>query len=285
MNKQDALETSGKIADAVEDKLDVILPETVEAVNIVKNNPYLLAGVAVVSLAAGGALGYYAAKKRLQPKYEAIIKQEIEETKEYYSRLYKVDDYETPAAAVERLIPKAEQEAIEAHRAYRGEKVIGQIIGVKEDEAGLEVEVQLNEGVEVSNIFVNNQPLNAEDWDYDTEKEQRSEDFPYVIHQDEYFENDAQYEQVTMTYYEGDDILADEADQPITDVEGNVGEKNLQKFGHGSGDQNTVYIRNNKRGLDFEVVRSRGKFAEEVAGFIEHSDKSSHIRRFRGDDE
>lgn len=283
MNKQDALETSGKIADAVEDKLDVILPETVEAVNIVKNNPYLLAGVAVVSLAAGGALGYYAAKKRLQPKYEAIIKQEIEETKEYYSRLYKVDDYETPAAAVERLIPK--EEAIEAHRAYRGEKVIGQIIGVKEDEAGLEVEVQLNEGVEVSNIFVNNQPLNAEDWDYDTEKEQRSEDFPYVIHQDEFFANEEEFEQVTMTYYEGDDILADEEDQPITDVEGNIGEKNLQKFGHGSGDQNTVYIRNNKRGLDFEVVRSRGKFAEEVAGFIEHSDKSSHIRRFRGDDE
>ena len=97
-------------------------------------------------------------------------------------------------------------------------------------------------------------------------------------------ENDKEFNQVTLTYFEGDEVLSDERDQTVDDVDGLAGEDNLQRFGHGSGDPNVLYIRNEHISLDMEILRSKGKYTHEVLGFIEHSDQPK-IRRFRSDDE
>jgi hypothetical protein len=44
-----------------------------------------------------------------------------------------------------------------------------------------------------------------------------------------------------------------------------IGMDNLL-FGHMSKDSNCVYIRNNKTGYDYEILRSQGSYAEVVAG-------------------
>ncbi|UVK59344.1 membrane protein [Gordonia phage Pherobrine] len=89
---------------------------------------------------------------------------------------------------------------------------------------------------------------------------------PYIISVSEFMDNDTEYNQNTLSYYEGDNVLTDEADQPISNVEGIVGMKNLELFGDGSGDPNIVFVRNDKMQVDFEIARSFGTYAEEVLG-------------------
>jgi hypothetical protein len=97
-------------------------------------------------------------------------------------------------------------------------------------------------------------------------------------------ESEPGYQQVTITFFEGDDVLSDERDQVIEDIEETVGVENLKQFGHGSKDPKIVYIRNDRLELDFEVVQSQNKYVEEVLGFVQHSDQRK-IRKFRGGNE
>ncbi|HMS83595.1 MAG TPA: hypothetical protein PKD12_08095 [Nitrospira sp.] len=145
------------------------------------------------------------------------------------------------------------------------------------------------EEAEVVNAFDKDepQPEPADTWNYEQEVASRGAVYPYVIHHDEYVINEDEHEQVTLTYYSGDDVLADERDQVMPDREAVVGLENLEKFGHGSEDPNVVYVCNPRLEVDYEVVRSEGKFATEVHGFSD--DELSHSvgrrRRRRFDDE
>jgi hypothetical protein len=77
-----------------------------------------------------------------------------------------------------------------------------------------------------------------------------------------------------LTFFEEDGVLVDEREMPIPDVDGVVGEGNMDKFGmFTNGDKNTVYIRNEKMCMDFEVLRNEGSYGRDVAGFVEHSEK------------
>jgi hypothetical protein len=121
-------------------------------------------------------------------------------------------------------------------------------------------------------------------WDYEAEIKLRDGRHAYVIHLDEFRENDT-YENSTYTYYEEDDVLSDERDIVIDDVEGIVGSDNLQRWGHGSNDINVVYVRNDELQLDIEILRSPGSYAEEVHG-LKHSEESGKMkRRHRGFDD
>jgi hypothetical protein len=115
-------------------------------------------------------------------------------------------------------------------------------------------------------------------WDYAAELEKRGDD-PYVIHIDEFRQNEPEHSQTTVTYYEKDDVLLDEREQDlISDLDGVVGLNNLQLFGHGSGDPNVVYVRNDAIDSDFEICRNPGSYAEEVHG-LKHSDEPGKRRR------
>ena len=72
------------------------------------------------------------------------------------------------------------------------------------------------------------------------------------------------YEQSTLTYYEGDDILVDEHDVPVYNHNLSVGPLN---FGHGSNDKNVVYIRSERLESEFEVLREHGLYTVEVLGY------------------
>jgi hypothetical protein len=105
--------------------------------------------------------------------------------------------------------------------------------------------------------------LPDDDWDYVNEVAQRTEDAPYIIHRDEYFAQENEYKQVTIMYYEGDQVLCDEQDVPIYNPEKVVGQL---EFGKGSQDQSIVYIRNDKLEVEFEVILDHGFYQVEVLG-------------------
>jgi len=128
----------------------------------------------------------------------------------------------------------------------------------------------------VHDIFANN----GEDWDYDTEQRLRRSNMPYVIHVDEYTENEDEFKQATYTYYEGDDVMVDAADTPVYNHAGLMG---TLKFGHGSGDPSVVYIRNEQEKHDWEVIRMSSSYAVEVLGhqYEEDTEIRHSARHFR----
>lgn len=102
-----------------------------------------------------------------------------------------------------------------------------------------------------------------ENWDWEAERATRTREEPYILHKDEYMEDDFGHTQSTVSYYVGDDIMTDEHDTPIYGHTAMVGEL---RFGHGSGDENVVYIRNELLEHDYEVLRIDGRYEVEVLG-------------------
>lgn len=136
----------------------------------------------------------------------------------------------------------------------------------------------------VNNVFTED---SNDVWNYEAELSKRKPNEPYIIHKDEFMENELEYSQETITYYSGDDIMADPHDEPLWgwfDMMGTL------KFGHGSEDPNVVYIRNDTLHYEWEVLRHSGRFEIEVGGLtiedeytkqdLKHSNSPRKFREF-----
>lgn len=138
------------------------------------------------------------------------------------------------------------------------------------------------DGPALVNVFTNKDPY----WDYELELQSRSRHEPYVISQEEFIGEEMEFKQETITYYQGDDVMADSLDTPIYNHNGLMGEL---KFGHGSRDPNVVYIRNEALKLEWEVLLHTGHFAHEVMGLEMDNVAENELRhaspmRFRSRD-
>lgn len=250
--------------------------------NLARKKGVLVGVASVASAGAGATLGYLEADKRAKAKYEQLAEEEIAEAKRFYAKLHKEGDFAQPETALEKYMAQVQD--------YTSEAEVTVTDGSETGVAVAETVEETDDGVEIQeravNIFASSEPVVEDDFDYDAELESRTKDEPYVIANEEFYENEPEYEQNTLTYFEGDDVLVDDKDQPIEDTDRTVGNANLLRFGHGSKDQNVVYIRNDRMQMDFEVLRSRGDYVKEVLGFIEHSDRPGRgkIRKFRSDD-
>ena len=81
---------------------------------------------------------------------------------------------------------------------------------------------------------------------------------PYVISIDDFGQEEG-YDTITLTAY-SDGTIANYADDELEDPESTVGEDVLSKFG----DEDVVYIRNDRLKADFEVVRDNRTYVEVV---------------------
>lgn len=258
---------------------------------LVGTKQFAVAAASAVSLASGLTGGHLLTKKMLEKKYEEIANQEIEEAKNFYSRIYDKPDLEELAVKYDEaqnipddLVEKV-AEAAKAFTEYSGVSVTKSDFQEEASGAQEQIEGKVVE-MEDHNIFTDSSPAEDSGWNLEEEIEKRQElveGTPYVIEHDEFYENEKEYEQITLTYFEGDDTLSDARDQPVEDTENTVGDDNLTRFGHGSKDNNIVFVQNDRLETLFEIVRSTGKYAEEVLGFT-HSDKP-RLRKFRSSDE
>lgn len=109
---------------------------------------------------------------------------------------------------------------------------------------------------------------------------------PYLISLDDYMSDETDHEAVTMMYYALDRQLVDDSDSIILDIEQTVGYDNLEKFGENSRDENTVYIRNDKKNIDIELHQIHEAYAQAVLGLETYEDAPAPRRngRMREDD-
>jgi len=97
--------------------------------------------------------------------------------------------------------------------------------------------------------------------------EEDSESHIVLMRRKEFFEGPLSddYHQVSVTYYQNDDILIDEHDKQL-DVAAAIGNIRPNWFGNEADDENVCYVRNTKVKIEFEVVRSLGSYAKDVLG-------------------
>lgn len=270
MSEQAVIET---IEGNVDEVVEAVVPEVYSLAKAISTNKGLVVGAVVVGIAVGAAAGYYIANKHLKTKYELILENEIEAAKNFYAAQNK-DQFPVPVPATmdeqpqdiggQTIVGGLSDSAERAFIDYSGGTRKTQVI--ETDDSITIVESTESEVVE-HNIFIDGNPLDREQWDQGVEESKRTENFPYIISADEFFENEHGYDQSQLTYYAGDNTLVDDSDngELIPDYS-IIGEENLGRFGHGSNDAHLVYIRNPRKEMEFEIALSEGKYSEEVAG-------------------
>lgn len=219
--------------------------------NITRERVMLVAG----GLMVGGGAGYILASVRLKKQYESLIENEMAELREAYGRIRVVaqpQPFPSPQEAVEALVkdatPQEEYEEVVETLEYT------------------ETTVEVEEPIQKTNIFelAEEEPEGGHPGEEDLGP--RDPNIPYVISTAEFMDPPRGYESITITYYEGDGTLADERDQIIDDVDGTIGDHNLENFGVGTTEDHIVYVRNERISADFEVVKEERGYVEAVLG-------------------
>lgn len=241
----------------------------------------VLGGVSLVSLAIGGLGGYKYAEKKLIRLYEEALEEETEALKQRYVVFKKSDEYETPSDALRRLIPeKLSDEIPDEVSTETLERVAEGLKRTQYDKMykptgepivkvpDVHKAVFEPEGVaEPASIFRDvavelGDP--EENSGYVRELNDVSNTKPFIISRDEFFENEPENDQVQWIYWAGDQVLMDEDRNPVTEVNKLVGVRNLSQFGVGSSDKRIVYVRNQARGIDYEILYHESRYAEEI---------------------
>lgn len=262
---------------------------------IVQTKKFAVIVASVLSAAGGGATGYILASKRLEAKYAELSEREIREAKVYYDQKYKEGEYSDPAALAEKYEDEEEEEDDEPETLTQVE-MIKEASDILENQQYTSYDrpekQKVEEVVEVQqsikrNIFETEQAtiqdITDRDFDEAEELEKKNAGRPYIITQESFFENDSDYSQTTLTWFEEDQVLVDENDQAIREVDRVIGLENL-RWGCGTrNEKNVVYISNDKLRAEYEVTRSFGSYTEEVLGFFQPRERNQP-RRFRDSD-
>lgn len=221
------------------------------------NIKYVLAGTAALSTAVGFFSGYVFAIKKLTMVYNDALETELEESKQFFENKANTEIAQNTARFNEMLkekpvlavVPEVE-EAAKALVNYQGIEPVTKKVERWSDPATKanvkKAEEFLEKSKKAKNVF--------------DEKAK-----PYVISWETFAAGELDYEQYTMTWYEGDDVLVNHNDKKFDQIDTVIGRDNLQRFGESSSDPNVVYIRNEVLEFDFEVLHNPGKYRSEEA--------------------
>lgn len=286
------IDTAADVAGEVKDQAENI-EQAIRALNRMRVKYYAI-GMAVGGI-TGAVIAFKVAYARAETKYSKIADEEISEMRQHYREKTRAAESEAAKRPLEDIVkdhgysspdnktntpPMAVQPPVAVVLENQSED--------EEQEKPFEDEeesLQEPDEPEVRNIFRERQEAQDSwiepDWNYHEELRRRSPDSPYVIHYDE--RHEMEYQDVTLTYYEVDDVLCNERDE-IIDPDGRddmIGKDTLQRFGHGSKDADIVFVRNDKLEIMFEICRSPNSFAEEVHGLRHDEVFFSNVERMR----
>lgn len=247
---------------------------------IIKNPAALSAIVGSVTFAAGTGIGYILGSRRnnyevFEPParlglvLDADDLKQIEENN-HYSDSSDDDEEEEDEddSSDEDLVTN---ETVSA-KDFIAEKLRTPVVIAEEiQEEPQEAEPVLEE----VNIFARDD----EEW-YQLEVPKRNPSVPYIIHRDEFFNEEMDFHQSTLTWYEGDNTLAAEDNTPVYNHHDVIGD---MRFGYGSGDPNVFYVRNEKLRAEYEILRDDGRFQVKVLGYeIEDNAETEDSKRSNG---
>lgn len=255
----------------------------------VKNNTGLFVAGCVGGVLLGFGIGYFVATKIQKTKFEKMLEDELATARSHYDRLYKKGDFSDPVVLTETLGIEVEEQADDEEvisaalpKARDITESEGYVSYDKVEPQSEEEVIEVVESIATVNVFENNSTVTDDlraELNMEAEKSKKHRGLPFIITKDDFFHNDQEYSELSFTYFEGDQVLADDQDRAINQPAMIVGIDNLM-FGQGSGDPNIVYIQNDRRGEVIEIRRSDGKYAWEVLG-EDTVDSKPNIKKFR----
>lgn len=211
--------------------------------------------IGAASLVVGLAAGYAFAKRSLEQSYQDMLGSDIADMRKHYQE--RDEESMVELLDMRRAYEVARKQAEDASAALASYKTI-QSAAESEDP--------------VLNLLHPNMQLDTPLPDPELKSKPRHGSYvdrnkSYVISVEDYMANEKEFPQLTITYYAGDDTLANDDDEIMDGATRMlwVGE-HLNSFGAMSNDPNIVYIRNLPLKFDLEVIRSDGKYSVEVAG-------------------
>jgi len=213
----------------------------------------LLIATAAGSLVVGFAIGYKVAEKRLSDQFENRLQKETSSMREFYQVAKK--PFATPQEAAAELIQDDEETT--------AEKVNHKVAYHKIVKTNYTPEADPEEAMAIDNEG-RREPPEDELRHHNLFREE-----PHIISQEEFMQNDSEYIQSTLTYYELDEVLTDDRENVIEELDETVGKQNMMMFGTKSSDPNIVHIRNGRLQMEFEVCRSGTSYQREVLGIEE----------------
>ena len=249
------------------------------------------AGVATAGLVVGGVAGYLVANHRNKSKYLRLAEEEIQSVKDVFTKRLETE-FERPA--FDGPVVEMPEEV-----NYRPDDVEDADIDVPEevnvrrqhlfDPANTPEEPYTVQGS--SDRFATVRYSSSDPTVVEEETEAvdppstdvRDRNSPYLISVDEFMDDlpEEGWSRISITYFEGDDILCDEREVVIPQVENVVGVASLTQFGVQSNDENIVYVRNERLMSDFEVTKDERKFMEVVYNLKQPKESK---RKMREDD-
>lgn len=186
--------------------------------------------VFIFAFSLGAAAGAVVSWRLLKEKYERIAQEEIDSVKEVFSQ--------------RNVKPVEESDGIESTNTDDTE----------EDDADIDGYTRI-----VNDLgYTKYSSISKKD----SGKKEHSEG-PYVISEEEFDELD-DYDSNTLTYY-SDGVLADDNDDVVEDVEDTVGHNSLLYLGQEDGPLHfidSVYVRNDERKCDYEILYDVRKYAD-----------------------
>jgi len=153
-------------------------------------------------------------------------------------------------------------------------EMVNTIMGMTEEQLdeALMSRVEVEEVEETHSIFA------EVEWDHQQVAKERKGKSVYVLHEDEFFQDERGYTQDTLMYYSGDYTLVDPHDRPIYNTTEVLGTDFMNEFGKGTNQEDVLYIRNETLKAEYEVVLVNGTYAEEILG-VDASDVELPERR------
>ncbi len=214
----------------------------------------------------GGLIGYLTTKSA----YEKANEHDIEEYKTYFQE--KIDKLEADLkeARTNETMAKLEIKPKEPVKAVEKDKKSE----FDDEETGKTRDYHSYFG-NIEDEEVGPEEDDADDLEEDGDDQSIEEDFRAgeraslsmkgqnikLIRADE-FGDDCRFEPKMLFYYVGDDVLATEEDEEITDISRTVGNA-LDKFGFRTNSELVIYVRNPNFGTDYEIRKVDGFFSEQ----------------------
>lgn len=205
---------------------------------------------------AGSSLTYILTEKIIQKKYADISDEEIRSVKESYHKLREQDkEHEEEHIPETVVVVEEEKTVLDSYEDRVGKLQYNKV-----------KEVEVLTAAEREALKPTLRDVAIPNPDPEIKTPQRIEGMAYVITLAEFEEENLGFEKSTISYYPEDDSLVDERDELFPDHKQIVGPDALLFFGHYSGDDHIVHVRNPRLDTDFEVTLENGTYAENVLG-------------------
>ena len=207
----------------------------------------------IATFAIGAAVGSVATWKLLKTKYENVAQEEIDSVKEAFAEEAKTN---REPVEDEVKVAKAQTKAYNEIIKNVGYSVSsGYSEGIKD--LNNEVSEKIKAIVDECDEIVN---LGKEAMVNTGGKETMVKDGPYIIPPSDFGEDD-EYEVITLVCYADGVITESDNGEIVDDVEGAIGDCDVRAH-FGEYEDDSVFIRNEERKVDYEILRDTDNYYE-----------------------